>query len=383
MGKGRRIAAVSSLACLAVLVAAATALALSVPSVGTTGLTTTVPSQSVTVPVPNVTTPKVSTPKVSTPGITAPKVTVPKTTVPKVSTPTVTTPKTTPKVTSPGAAVPGTTDVSSGIKRVASGPRGGSQTVSRVVSSPSLPSRTAGGIAQGSPLAKSGGGAGGGQSPSGSNGALMPGSGGGPSAGGGAPGAGGGFTGTGTGAGDLQAFALLPGGEAALQLRAALEPLLGCFYSLSPFQQEVLSLRAGLDGGAPISRGQLASAFGVTPVDVRRTEAAALRRLRVASVEDGCMATGAGLAAAGAAFIGGPFGPVGFISPAIGQTLRSGFAVASTGLPGGAVEARSITDRLSALGEDGQGPTPWLMMLITLMLCASFGALLREARRSV
>jgi hypothetical protein len=245
------------------------------------------------------------------------------------------------------------------------------------------------------------GGGAGGQNPPGSNGAIAPGRpggpGGGPSGGGSAPGAegdldgfgpgvgppgAGGGPGSSTALGGLQSLALLPGGAAALQLRAALEPLLGCFYSLSPFQQEVLSLRAGLDGGAPISRGQLASALGVAPVDVRHTERSALRRLRLASIEDGCMAvSGVEVAAAGSAFIGGPFGPVGFVSPATGQTLRPALAAASTRLP--AIESRSITDRLTALGKDSETGTHWLMLLITLMLCAAFGALLREARRSV
>jgi hypothetical protein len=182
----------------------------------------------------------------------------------------------------------------------------------------------------------------------------------------------------------LHAFAFLPGGAAALRLRATVEPLLGCFYSLSPFEQEVLTLRAGLDGGAPISRGQLASAFGVTPIDVRRTERSALRRLRRASAADGCVSVAAsGFAAIESAFIGDPFGPVGYVSPATGSTIRSAVAITPIDVPGRAVQSRSIADRLEELsGDSGSGPH-WMVFLITLLLCASLGGLLREARRSV
>src|SRR5207244_1968564 len=112
---------------------------------------------------------------------------------------------------------------------------------------------------------------------------------------------------------------LLLGGADVLQLRSALAPLLGCFYAISPFQQELLVMGAGLDGRTPISRTRLASAFGVTPREVARTERMALRQMRAAALEDGCMvgATASGLAVA-SAFIDGPFGPPGFVNPATG-----------------------------------------------------------------
>jgi hypothetical protein len=361
MGRGKWIAAVSTFVCFAALfIAAATAPALNVPSVGTTGLGTALSSPTVTVP------------SVSIPTVTAPNVTVLKTTVPIESNPSVTTPKalpptnvSTPKITTPSAVDPG-----SSVRRVADQTAtGGSQTVSRATSAPQLPSRGATGnfaSGRGDPSSTQavGGGAGN-QVPPGSSGAL--------------PGL------AGPNVAGLHSFALLPGGAAALQLRAALEPLLGCFYSLSPFEQEVLALRAGLDGGAPISRGQLASAFGVTPIDVHRTERSALRRLRRASVEEGCVsvAGGALFASAGSAFIGGPFGPVGYASPATGPTMRPAVVVTSTDVPGRAVESRSIADRLRELSsDDGSGPH-WIVFLITLLLCASLGVLLLEARRSV
>jgi hypothetical protein len=177
---------------------------------------------------------------------------------------------------------------------------------------------------------------------------------------------------------------LLPGGADTLQLRAALAPLLGCFYAISPFQQELLVMRAGLDGHAPLSRAQLATAFGVSQRDVLRNERLALGEMRSAAHEDGCMtaATTGGLVALAQSFIAGPFGPPGFVNPVTGSVGRPA-AVAVAGAPSPAIESRSITDQLAALGgTENTGPV-WLILLVTFGLCLGFGALLREARRSV
>jgi hypothetical protein len=177
-------------------------------------------------------------------------------------------------------------------------------------------------------------------------------------------------------------------GSGTMQLRNALAPLLGCFYAITPFQQEVLVMRAGLDGRAPISRINLASALGMTTGDVARSERTAITQMRGAAREDGCMAaaTSSGLFPLATAFIDGPFGPVGFVNPATGAVARppAAAAVTDSGGAGATVPTRSFADRLSGLGGNGGQAGPvWLILLTTLALCLAFGALLREARRSV
>ena len=180
---------------------------------------------------------------------------------------------------------------------------------------------------------------------------------------------------------------LVMAGTGTLQLRNALAPLLGCFYAVTPFEQEVLVMRAGLDGGTPISRTNLASALGLTTADVSRTERTAISRMRGAARADGCMAVASstGLLPLATAFIGGPFGPVGFVNPITGGVQRpAAVAVAGGGPASQTSESRSFANPLAALGggSDGAGPA-WLIFLTTGALLLALGALLREARRSV
>ena len=374
MDRGKWIAAVALFVSLAALDLAASGFALDVPSLGTSGLTGAVPSTTV--------------PSVSTPSVGTPDVTTPQSTVPHVGSPSVTTKdQTTTKLSTPTITTQSTVDAGSSVDGVTAGTSTGgtTRTLTNVVSAP----ESAAGGTTGSPISGTGDssssgsldGGPGSQNPSGSGG-VAPGAGtgsvGGPSGGLGGP----------SGPADsndsgLRAFALLPGGAAALRLRATLEPLLGCFYSLSPFEQEVLTLRAGLDGGAPISRAQLASAFGVTPVAVHRTERSALRQLRRASDADGCVSVAASALTVESGFISGPFGPVGYVSPTARPTMRAALAANRVDLPGPVVESRSLADRLEELGGDGGSGPHWMVFLITLLLCASLGALLRQARRSV
>jgi hypothetical protein len=396
MDRGRRLAGIMFAVCAAALLGAnATAPALSLPSTDPTG---TVPSTGIPLPKPAVTTPPVSlppvsTPQVTTPGVgtpggttpsvTTPKVTTPKVTVPpqsgpaptKVTAPKVTAPKATapkataPKVSSPSVAVPGTGGGSS--------PRGPAGVVGTLTGSGGPTSGVTGGPGGGGGSSGQAG-SGGQQSANSSSGALVPTAGGGPGTG--PPGAPGG-----PGAGSMlvgpATVNVLSGGVAALQLRSALGPLLGCFYSLSPFQQEVLTLRTGLDGGAPITRAQLATAFGVSQTSMQSAERSAIHRLRLASGRDGCAAASGALSAS--AFISGPFGPIGFVNPVLGTSTRAAVAVAWPGVPDQSSASRSITDQLQDLGGGTGGGPHWLLMFITLMLFATFGALLREARRSV
>jgi hypothetical protein len=178
-------------------------------------------------------------------------------------------------------------------------------------------------------------------------------------------------------------------GAGTMKLRNALAPLIGCFYAITPFEQEVLVMRAGLDGSAPISRINLASALGMTTGDVARSERRAIKRMRGAAREDGCMAaaTSSGLFPLATAFIGGPFGPIGFVDPATGAVARPPAAAAVTesgGAPSESLQSRSFADRLAGLrGDSDQAGPVWLILLTTIALCLALGALLREARRSV
>jgi hypothetical protein len=175
-----------------------------------------------------------------------------------------------------------------------------------------------------------------------------------------------------------------PAPPGALHLRAALEPLLGCLYALAPLDQEVLALRAGLGGYAPVSRGEVARAFGVSSADIQRTERSGLRQLRSASHEDGCMAVaGETVASAGLAFLGGPFGPIGFAAPT-GASAGAPIDRGTTAKPADrVVERPSLSDSIAGLGEGGNAGSLWVVLLITTLFCASAAALAREVRRSV
>jgi hypothetical protein len=380
MPQGSRIAAILALATAGVLVpAGATAPALSLPA-GVTDTTDALQSSPTlsTVSVPAVTTPTVTTPtatvpSVTTPVVSSPKVSAPKVTVPNVSTPKVTAPapSAAPSGSTTGAGDPGGEVVSGG------GSSGGGSSLPRLPGGTDLSPPTSGVPGSAAPgasdqhSAESGDGI---TPTSGGPGTGMPGSGGSSPIGVGGPG----------GAGTLGAGAfVVRGGSDVLQLRAALDPLLGCYYALSPIQQEVLALRAGLDGGTPISRGQVAAAFGVSPAEVERTERSGLRALRSAATEDGCMSVAGTMLASGESpFLNGPLGPIGFVNPGSGSPL--GAAAGATGGPDRIVERRSIGDRLGDLGGSGGGAGPiWVILLITITFCASAGALAREVRRSV
>jgi hypothetical protein len=364
MATGRRIAAILATAAALTIAGAATAGALDVPTLTTPTLTTP------TVTTPSLSTPTVSTPTVSTPTITTPVVTAPTVTVPKATTPQVTTPKvtvapiTTPKVTSPSP----TKSVST------------PQVTTPTLSSPGI---TVGG--------SSGGGSGGGGSgsgtpggtgayttPSAGNGTLVPVLGGGP--GGPSAGGGGGFNAFGLGG-----FRGGPGGGGGGNgpFALAVASLAGCFYALTPFEQQVLTARTGLDGRQPLSRNQLAAALGVSPAALGRTERTALGRLETAARTDGCMPVATiSTAHALTAFVGGPFGPVGFVTPAIAPEGGTAPGAGGAGSPSQLVGSSSLGQRLASL-EGGNGPESlWVVLLITLLLSAALAALARETRRS-
>jgi hypothetical protein len=400
MQQGRRIAAVLAIAAVSTVAEAGVAPALSVAPV--------------------------STPVATTPGVT---VAPPTATVPNVPAPTVTPVSPPPVVSSPpsvpptkalpsggsggggsgggGSAVGG---VVNGVKNSLPGGGGsgssgggsgssGGGAVGGVVNGvkKSLPAVNGSKPSTGSVGTVAGGATGGGYSTPGSgNSALSPvfgGTPGGPGGGGFSGPAGFGGPGGGPGAGgpgSPAAFALgIPrgtvignGSGGVSAFAAAVASLAGCFYALTPYEQQVLTVRTGIDGRQALSRNQLAALLGTSPAAIGTTERNALGQLRKASQADGCMpVVAAGLANALTAFIGGPFGPLGYVTPAVPPESRA--------VPGSSAEqqtrlaATSFADRLRMLDDAGGQASLSVLMIIAVMLSAALAALLLEARRSV
>jgi hypothetical protein len=396
MATGRRIAA-TFLAGAALAVAAGTSAgALTLPSATTPTVSTpSVTTPSVSTPVgtaPTVTVPKATTPTVKTPKVTTPKVTTPPSGgVPKVSPPKLTTPKVTvapvtaPKVNTPKAAPnaapkaapkPSTPGIKIGGGGSGGGGSGGGGGVTKLVpSSTGLVAVPDSGTA-GQPTA----GGSGGQTTSG-NGNVSPVLGGGP---GGPAGPGG----TGGPGGSVGAFLRAPAGlgvAANDPFAVAVASLAGCFYALSPFEQQVLTVRTGIDGRQPLSRDQLATVLGVTPAALGRTERTALGQLRTASRSDGCMPVATiSTAHALTAFVGGPFGPIGVVTPALAPTSRAEPGTGGSATPSSNLASSSTPfgERLARLDGDGGASSLWVVLLITVLLSGALAALARETRRS-
>jgi hypothetical protein len=394
MGNGRlkRIAALTTLATTSVMVVGVVNVPALVDLPTTTVPTTTVPSTSVTVPSTPVTPPTtVTTPTVKTPTVTTPTVTTP-----TVKTPTVKAPSGTTSGGSGGTSGGGgggggggaieklTTDVTGTVGGAVGGVTSGGSTSGSTSNTVSGVKGTVGSVAGG------GGAGGGGTTAGGTNPALQALSafdgGGGP---GGTAGPGGGGSGSGPGGG---AFGR-PGGPGgglpptlsaagAKRLRAALELLAECMSAIVPIDRQVLSMRAGGPGAAPLSRPQVASQLGVSTRQVRLSERRGLAGLRVAAEQTGC-----------AGPVGGPFavsriGPLqlsllattsGVLAPA---TLASADGGGSPYVPARQAQpgAESPLARLS--GNGGAGPA-WLVVLVTVLLSVSIAGLMRELRHSV
>ncbi len=160
---------------------------------------------------------------------------------------------------------------------------------------------------------------------------------------------------------------------------AAVGSLAGCFYALSPFEQQVLTVRTGIDGRQPLTRPQVAALLGTTPAAVGQTERGALGQLRAAAGSDGCMPVGSGAPAnALTAFIGGPFGPVGFVTPGVPPVSRS-----EPGSGGVSLASTSFAQRLASLPDGPEQASLSVLMIIAVMLSGALAALLLEARRQV
>jgi hypothetical protein len=388
MGNGRlkRIAALTTLATTSVMVAGVVnvpALAgLPAPTTTTTVPTTTVPSTSVTVP--------------STPVTPPTTVTTPTVTTPTVKTPTVKTPSGTTSGgsggTGGGGGSAGTGDGGGGgtIQKLTSDVTGAVGGVTSGGSTSGSTSNTVSGV-KGTVGGVAGGGAagGGGTTAGGTNPALQalsafdgggPGGTAGPGGSGSGSGPGGGaFGGPGGRGGGLPPTLSAAGGR---RLRAALELLAECMSAIVPIDRQVLSMRAGGAGAAPLSRSQVASQLGVSTRQVRLSERRGLSGLRVAAEQTGC-----------AGPVGGPFavsriGPLqlsvlattsGVLTPA---TLASADGGSSPYVPARQAQPGAESPLARLTGNGGAGPA-WLVVLVTVLLSVSIAGLMRELRHSV
>jgi hypothetical protein len=198
--------------------------------------------------------------------------------------------------------------------------------------------------------------------------------------GGGAAGGGGTFGGGAPGApgGGLPATLSAAG---AMQLRAALDLLAECMSAIAPIDRQVLGMRAGAAGAAPLSRTQVASRLGVSTRQVRLSERRGLSGLRGAAEQTGC-----------AGPVGGPFAvstigplPLTMLATAPGE-LQVALAGAGAG-QGNYVPARQAApgaeSPLEDLAGNGQSGPAWLVVLITVLFSVAIAGLMRELRGSM
>jgi hypothetical protein len=423
MGRLQRIAALTAMATISVMVAAAASVPAlpglpSTPTVTTPTVTTptvTVPPTPVTpkpVTTPTVTTPKVTTPKVSPPAappkVSAPKVSTPKVTTPKVSAPSVSTPKvSTPKASSPSVSTPRvsapkvSTPKSSGssgspVSKVTSlvtagggsggGGSGGGGTLVRLpngttalVGGPASTGTATRQLLSGTSGSGSGAVAGRGGAGNVALDALSafggpggPGAAGGAGVGTGAPGA--------AGAASLRLPPTLSA-AGAKHLRSTLELLEGCMSAIPPLDRQVLGMRAGSPGVAPLSRPQVASRLGVSTRQVRLSERRGLSGLRVAAEQTGC-----------AGPVGGPFavsaiGPLPLVALAtpggVLPLVQSGAGGEGAYVPARQAETGGAPSPLAGLAGSGDSGPAWLVILFTVLFSVSIAGLMRELRGSV
>jgi hypothetical protein len=167
---------------------------------------------------------------------------------------------------------------------------------------------------------------------------------------------------------------------AAKHLRATLELLEGCMSAIAPLDRQVLGMRAGSPGAAPLSRSQVASQLGVSKRQVRLSERRGLSGLRLAAEQTGC-----------AGPVGGPFAVSGIgLLPLVTLAGSAGalpVAQVAAGGEGSYVPARQADpgseSPLADLAGSGQSGPAWLVILFTVLFSVSIAGLLRELRSSV
>jgi hypothetical protein len=168
--------------------------------------------------------------------------------------------------------------------------------------------------------------------------------------------------------------------------------LSGCIGLLPPRRGQMLSLRAGLGGAAPLSRSAAAAQVGIAAGRAARVERRALRQLRRAGRSGGC-----GVSTPAGSLVGGS---VPRLQPAVllepqpalrptadlggrvdggkeGQGVKSATA-SSDSPPDGARSTAGLPFRPIAQAVDGGGPDMWLVMLAALATAAATMLLLRR-----
>jgi hypothetical protein len=405
MGKGslQRIAALTAIATMAVMACGAVnvgaLVGISTPTVTTDGTVPTVTAPSTTVTVPS--TPVTPTTTVTTPTLTtSPK---PTTQSPTGSTSTGSTPsgsRTSPTDTVK-SIVKDTTDTATKTVEGVAGTVGGTSESggsggggSSGSSSPGGTSatKTVGGLLStgtstlesGAGTGAAGGGGTAGAGATGSNNAALQALGffggssgpGGGAAGGGGDGAASIFGGGSSGDGLPPVLSA----AGAKQLRAALDLLDGCMPAIAPLDRQVLMMRAGGAGAAPLSRGQVASRLGVSTRQVRFSERRGLSGLRTAAAQTAC-----------AGGPGNPFSVAGIaVSPLVALTTAPGAApLAHDAAAGGEyVPARQAQpgageSPLARLTDGAESGPAWLVVLVTVLFSVSIAGLMRELRSSL
>jgi hypothetical protein len=393
MPQGRRkwIAVMALGLSTGVLVGSASAGALAVPGISVPS--TTVPS----VTLPGATTPSVTTPSASTPSTPlsspspssspapAPIVTAPSVKTPSVKTPVVKAPSTqTPSVSVGGSGSPSS---GSGSGSGTSGPVTGLVQTVTGTGSPSSSNPT-GKLSPSSALPGSSGGLGGGTGgdPLGGGNAGPRGS---------AGGAGGtpyGFTPysptgsviggpSGDFGGAFAPAAGRPNLATTAGLRSALAPLIGCLYGLSQPELTVITLRAGFNGRAPLTRQQTANRLGTSPRQVSLIERRALSRLNGLSQTRGCGGTTE--IVGGITVVNSFIGPAEIaISPALvafGNPGYQGFEQSSFGRLGQVPAFGSPAPLPARFGPGSSNTSTWAFQLLAIMLLVALVGFRRTA----
>ena len=188
---------------------------------------------------------------------------------------------------------------------------------------------------------------------------------------------GGGFA-AGAGGGSLAAMLA---GASTKELRSVLSHLEGCLPALPAVDRRVISMRAGLNGAAPLSQKQVGQRLGLSRQQVRGTERRAFNRLQYAAATTNCAGAvvgpfdvaGIGNLTGGLLFAGAV--PVNGNSLSLASNASDPFAAAR------GVVSRSASPLFNLSDGGGSGPA-WAIILFTVLFSVSIAALTRELRSS-
>jgi hypothetical protein len=170
--------------------------------------------------------------------------------------------------------------------------------------------------------------------------------------------------------------------------------LRNCLPYLAPHQRQVLALRVGLDGGAPLSATDVARTVGISRAREIRLERRAIRALRTAMRTTNCAASGGGGVAGDGGVLAGTAGgllrdvTVFGSTPAVGLHRRSSgdgrHGAASSGAPdGGRLTAGSADQPTTPRWLEPLGPGRLDRNILLLLTALAFiiGVVVGERRR--